>query len=109
MSAIRDSGELVAGGSLLVKAVKLEHEREYQQMLREIADLASEAILQGFAPASTSAAISPSRAPRLLYQQFAILQARLADDELVDAIAEWCTGRNETGCARPNGGRRDGR
>jgi predicted component of viral defense system (DUF524 family) len=88
VSAIRLSGELVAAGSLLVKAVKLEHEREYQQMLREIADLASEAILQGFAPASTSAAITPSRAPRLLYQQFAILQARLADDELVDAIAE---------------------
>ncbi|MGI9185453.1 MAG: DUF2357 domain-containing protein [Solirubrobacteraceae bacterium] len=88
VSAIRLSGELVAAGSLLVKAVKLEHEREYQQMLREISDLASEAILQGFAPASTSAAISPSRAPRLLYQQFAILQARLADDELVDAIAE---------------------
>ena len=88
VSAIRHSGELVAAGWLLVKAVKLEHEREYQQMLREIADLASEAILQGFAPASTSAAISPSRAPRLLYQQFAILQARLADDELVDAIAE---------------------
>ena len=88
VSAISDSDGPVASGSLLVKAVKLEHEREYQQMLREIADLASEAVLQGFAPAATSAAVSPSRAPRLLYQQFAILQARLADDELVDAIAE---------------------
>ncbi len=88
VSAISDSDGSVASGALLVKAVKLEHEREYQHMLREIADLAAEAVLQGFAPASTSFEISPSRAPRLLYQQFAILQARLADEELVDAIAE---------------------
>ena len=57
-------------------------------MLRDIADLAAEAVLQGFAPASTSTAIASAKAPRLLYQQFAILQARLADDELQDAIAE---------------------
>ena len=95
--------------AVLVKAAKLEHEREYQRMLRDIADLAAEAVLQGFAPASTSTAISPSRAPRLLYQQFAILQARLADDELSTQSRRWFTGRSENGCARPNGGRRDGR
>ena len=54
----------------------------------EIADLAAEAVLQGFAPSTTTTAIVSSRAPRLLYQQFAILQARLADEELRDAIAE---------------------
>ena len=42
---------------VLVKAAKLEHEREYQRMLREIADLAAEAVLQGFAPATTATAI----------------------------------------------------
>jgi len=78
----------LASGAVLVRASKLEHEREYQRMLREIADLAAEAVLQGFAPSRTTTAIASSRAPRLLYQQFAILQSRLADQELQDAIAE---------------------
>ncbi len=81
-------GEDLGSGPVLVRAVKLEHEREYQRMLREIADTAAEAVLQGFAPATTSTAMLPSRPPRLLYQQFAILQARLSDPELQDAIAE---------------------
>jgi predicted component of viral defense system (DUF524 family) len=88
VSAISDDDGSIASGAVLVKAVKLEHEREYQHMLREIADLAAEAVLQGFAPASTSFEISSSSPPRVLYQQFAILQARLADEELLDAIAE---------------------
>jgi predicted component of viral defense system (DUF524 family) len=88
LTALDAVGEELGSGLVLVKASKLEHEREYQRMLREIADLAAEAVLQGFAPAATTTAISPSRAPRLLYQQFAILQARLQDEELRDAIAE---------------------
>ena len=81
-----DGAEL-GSAPVLVRAAKLEHEHEYQRMLRDIADVAAEAVLQGFAPATTSTAILPSRAPRLLYQQFAILQARLTDEELQDAIA----------------------
>lgn len=81
-----DGAEL-GSGPVLVRAAKLEHEHEYRRMLRDIADVAAEAVLQGFAPATTSTAILPTRAPRLLYQQFAILQARLADEELQDAIA----------------------
>jgi predicted component of viral defense system (DUF524 family) len=82
------SGGELGSAPVLVRAAKLEHEREYQRMLRDVADVAAEAVLQGFAPATTSTAILPSIAPRLLYQQFAILQARLADEELQDAIAE---------------------
>ena len=82
-----DGAEL-GSGPVLVRAAKLEDEHEYQRMLRDIADVAAEAVLQGSAPATTSTAILPSRAPRLLYQQFAILQARLADEELQDAIAK---------------------
>jgi len=88
LTAFDAGGREIASGAVLVRAAKLEHEREYQRMLREIADLAAEAVLQGFAPSTTTAAIVSSRAPRLLYQQFAILQARLADEELQDAIAE---------------------
>lgn len=82
------AGTEIGSAPVLIRAAKLEHEREYQRMLRDIADIAAEAVLQGFAPATARTAISPSRAPRLLYQQFAILQARLADEELQDAIAE---------------------
>jgi len=88
LTAFDAAGEELGSGLVLVKAAKLEHEREYQRMLREIADLAAEAVLQGFAPSTTTTTIMSSRAPRLLYQQFAILQARLADDELQDAIAQ---------------------
>ena len=88
LTALDANGDELGSAPVLVKAAKLEHEREYQRMLRDIADLAAEAVLQGFAPASTSTAIMSARAPRLLYQQFAILQARLADDELQDAIGE---------------------
>jgi predicted component of viral defense system (DUF524 family) len=82
------TGQELGSGAVLVRAAKLEHEHEYHRMLREIADLAAEAVLQGFAPSATRTAIVSSRAPRLLYQQFAILQARLQDEELHDAIAE---------------------
>lgn len=88
ITAKASGGEELGSGPVLVRAVKLDHEREYQQMLRDIADAAAEAVFQGFAPATTSTAILPSRAPRLLYQQFAILQARLSDPEILDAIAE---------------------
>jgi hypothetical protein len=88
LAVLDPEGDELGSAAVLVRAAKLEHEREYQRMLRDIADLAAEAVLQGFAPASTSTAIMSAKPPRLLYQQFAILQARLADEELQDAIAE---------------------
>jgi predicted component of viral defense system (DUF524 family) len=88
LTAVDPAGKEIGSGPVLVEAAKLEHEREYQRMLKEIADLAAEAVLQGFAPSTMTTEILPSRAPRLLYQQFAILQARLADEEVQDAIAE---------------------
>jgi predicted component of viral defense system (DUF524 family) len=87
LTALDTEGEEIGSAPILVKAAKLEHATEYQRMLRDIADLASEAVLQGFAPASASTSIASARPPRLQYQQFAILQARLADEELQDAIA----------------------
>jgi predicted component of viral defense system (DUF524 family) len=87
ITALGEDGDELGVAPVLVRAAKLDHEREYQRMLRDIADVAAEAVFQGFAPATLSTGILPSRAPRLLYQQFAILQARLADDELQDALA----------------------
>jgi hypothetical protein len=88
ITVLDPGGRELGSAPILIRAAKLEHEREYQRMLRDIADIAAEAVLQGFAPATASTAILPSRAPRLLYQQFAILQARLSDPELQDAIAK---------------------
>src|SRR5437763_10529208 len=70
ITAFALGGEELGSAPVLVRAAKLKHEREYQRMLRDIADVAAEAVLQGFAPATTRTAILPSRAPRLLYQQF---------------------------------------
>ena len=55
-------------------------------MLEDITDVATEALLQGFAPASVASRLIRSR-PDLLYQQFALLHARISSPELRGAIA----------------------
>jgi Domain of unknown function (DUF2357) len=60
-----------------VEPKKLEAVTEYRQMLDDIAEVATEAVLQGFAPASTALEHDAERRPQLLYQQFAFLHARL--------------------------------
>lgn len=70
-----------------VRPVKLAAEVEYHQMLEDITDVATEALLQGFAPAALALAVDVARRPQLLYQQFALLQARLSSHELRGAIA----------------------
>lgn len=62
---------------LSVRPKKLDEETEYRQMLDDIADVATEAILQGFAPAAAALTHDPTSRPKLLYQQFAFLHARL--------------------------------
>jgi len=63
---------------LSVRPKKLDEETEYRQMLDDIADIAAEAILQGFAPASLALVHNSATRPELLYQQFAFLHARLS-------------------------------
>jgi uncharacterized protein len=70
-----------------VAPTKLEYASEYQQMLGDIAGVATEALLQGFAPASLTLAQDSSAPTTLLYQQFAFLSARLASREVQDALA----------------------
>jgi hypothetical protein len=70
-----------------VRPTKLSHEVEYRQMLEDITDVATEALLQGFAPASLALTVDPELRPELLYQQFALLHARLSSPELRSAIA----------------------
>ncbi|WP_156028245.1 DUF2357 domain-containing protein [Candidatus Solirubrobacter pratensis] len=70
-----------------VAPTKLEYAAEYQHMLGDIADIATEAVLQGFAPATLELAQDSIAPAKLLYQQFAFLNARLASREVQDALA----------------------
>ncbi len=63
--------------TLRVEPRKLDAETEYRRMLDDIASIATEAVLQGFAPASVALEHDAERRPELLYQQFAFLHARL--------------------------------
>ena len=68
-----------------VAPAKFAQVREYQQMLDDIARHAAEAVLQGFAPASLDV-VSAQAPAELLYQQFAILAARLQSEEFAAAM-----------------------
>jgi predicted component of viral defense system (DUF524 family) len=64
--------------TLSVRPKKLEQDTEYRRMLDDIAETATEAILQGFAPSTIALQNDAALDPRLLYQQFAFLHARLS-------------------------------
>ena len=70
-----------------VAPAKLQYASEYQQMLSDVAEVATEALLQGFAPAALTLEQSSAVRSKLLYQQFAFLSARLASREVRDALA----------------------
>lgn len=71
------SNSASGSATLSVRPRKLDEEHEYRQMLNDIADVATEAILQGFAPAAAALTPDTKVRPELLYQQFAFLHARL--------------------------------
>jgi predicted component of viral defense system (DUF524 family) len=70
-----------------VRPTKLEAEAEYRHMLRDIEDVATEALLHGFAPAALSLTTDSATTPELLYQQFALLHAKLVSREFEDSMA----------------------
>jgi len=75
---VRLRGENAEGHAIVsVEPKKLEALTEYRQMLTDIAEVATEAVLQGFAPATISLEHDAAQRPQLLYQQFAFLHARL--------------------------------
>ena len=75
---VRVRGDEVEGHAVVsVEPKKLEALTEYRQMLTDIVEVATEALLQGFAPAAISPEHDAEQRPQLLYQQFAFLHARL--------------------------------
>ncbi len=86
--AVRDAASGVAGTTQIdVAPTKLEYEHEYQQMLSDVAEVATDALLQGFGPAALALHSDSEEAQRLLYQQFAFLHAQLSRRELKDAVS----------------------
>jgi hypothetical protein len=63
--------------TLSVEPAKLQAESEYRHMLDQIAEVATDALLQGFAPAALALEPDAATPQQLLYQQFALLHARL--------------------------------
>lgn len=92
-----------------VRPTKLDAETEYRRMLGDIEEVATEALLHGFAPAALALAPDSALGQRLLYQQFALLHAKLMSREFEDAMAlilanphrAWVEEREEQHPGRP--------
>ena len=80
-------GEVFAG-EFDVRAAKFSDERAFGDMLSDLAAQAVEALHQGFAPSAGAFSASTAAEPRLLYQQFAVLQSLLAGEDLQWAIQQ---------------------
>jgi predicted component of viral defense system (DUF524 family) len=76
-----------AHADIEVRPTKLETDTEYRDMLRDIESVATDALLQGFAPAALNLVSEASASPDLLYQQFALLHAKLMSREFEDSMA----------------------
>jgi predicted component of viral defense system (DUF524 family) len=81
-----------AGGTYLGRAVldiasrKLDYERQYRWMLRDIASLACELVLQRFGTSEQLLALDASLSTRSLYQRFAFLDSLLANEAFVASL-----------------------
>lgn len=78
-------------GRLDVRSHKFADEEAFGSMVADLASVAVEALHQGFAPSSGEFSADPSAAPRLIYQQFAVLSALLRSDEMTWAFGHVTT------------------
>ncbi|MCW3101368.1 MAG: hypothetical protein JWL77_6986 [Chthonomonadaceae bacterium] len=79
------SGALL-NGTFDVRAHKFSDEQAFASMLADLAAIAVEALHQGFAAAAGAFSSEPASSAKLLYQQFAVLQALLAGGDLSWAL-----------------------
>ncbi|GAA2053423.1 DUF2357 domain-containing protein [Williamsia deligens] len=75
-------------GRFDVRSAKFSDEQAFGRMLADLAELSIEAMHQGFAPSSGLYGGAAGDSPRLLYQQFAVLQSLLAGSDLLWAISQ---------------------
>ena len=85
---VADGESRTVVGQLEVVPRKFSDEGAFRKMLTELADEAVEVVEQGFAPSAGTFTVAPGPAPRLLYQQFALLHLRLFTTEMEAALTQ---------------------
>lgn len=83
-SAHQDLGR----ASFEVQSTKLSYLTDYHWMLRDIADVCAELVMDRFAPAAARFSVDETRTTETLYQHFAFLQSILECDEFRAAIRQ---------------------
>ena len=78
----------VFAGKFDVRSAKFSDEQAFGSMLADLASLSVEALHQGFAPSAGQFGSTSGPSPRLLYQQFAVLNALLTSSDMRWAIAQ---------------------
>jgi hypothetical protein len=89
LSVVYDSPTGHRGGQarVEVRPAKLTDEAAFRSMLSDLAEISVEVLHQGFAPSGGRFVTDAGASPRLLYQQFALLNARLFATEMEWALA----------------------
>lgn len=82
--------------SFEVQATKLSYLRDYHWMLRDIADVCTELVMDRFAPATTRFAVDDRGDAETLYQRFAFLHSMLEGDEFRAAMRHILTSPHVT-------------
>jgi predicted component of viral defense system (DUF524 family) len=89
--ALREGTTTLGIGALEVRSRKLGYLDHYRWMLRDIADMAAEVIMERFAISEQRFAFDETRDARTLYQQFEFLQSLLSGSEFEAAIRQILT------------------
>ncbi|MFE0748028.1 DUF2357 domain-containing protein [Gordonia sp. NPDC058843] len=84
---ITTTDETVYRGRIDIRSAKFADEQAFGTMLADLAQLAIEAMHQGFAPGAGEFGTGAGGSPRLLYQRFAVLHSLLVGSDLGWAIS----------------------
>ncbi len=82
----RRGDDELGSASFEVRPTKLDYLRSYRWMLRDIAELAAELIMERFAPAEQTFAVDNARDAATLYQRFAFLRSQIQSEEFDSAM-----------------------
>lgn len=86
--AFRTGNSPLGTASFEVRARRLEYATEFRWMLRDIAELCAEAVLEAFAPTEQRFALNEDAAARTAYQRFSFLRSLLRDETFAAAVEQ---------------------
>ena len=87
VEATTETGDVLRG-RFDVRSAKFADDQAFSRMLSNLAELSVEALHQGFAPSAGPFGSAAGPSPRLLYQQFAVLNALLRGSDLEWALTQ---------------------